>query len=257
MSTANSDRLWKVGELAATTGLTVRTLHHYDHVGLVHPSRRTSSGHRLYAEADVQRLYQVLALRQLGLSVEETGSVMAGSADIGDVLAAHEQYLRQRRTELRRLEAQISALRTTLRESPRTSADDFLDLIRKVVVVDETVKQYFSESQLAELAERRQQIGEQTIAEVEAAWRELIPRVEAAVESGMDPTSPAAQEMAREWMGLVEQFHGGDEGLRESLQQMYTDNAERLEQEHCGPSPAQLDFIGRANAARENESNER
>lgn len=47
---------WKVGELARTTGLTVRTLHHYDHVGLLQPSGRTASGHRLYEEEDVRRL---------------------------------------------------------------------------------------------------------------------------------------------------------------------------------------------------------
>ncbi|PRW65380.1 MerR family transcriptional regulator [Actinopolyspora mortivallis] len=252
MSTANPGRFWKVGELAAATGLTVRTLHHYDHVGLVCPSRRTDSGHRLYAEADVRRLYQVLALRQLGLSLEETASVLAGSADIDEVLTAHERHLRQRREALRRLQAQVSTLRAGLRESPPTSVDGFLDLIRKVVVVDETVKRYFNDSQLAELAERRQQLGEQTIAEVERAWSELIPRVEAAVASGMDPTTPEAQEMAREWMGLLEQFHGGDEGLRESLQRMYEDNAEQIEQRYCGPTQAQLDFIGRAEAARRN-----
>jgi DNA-binding transcriptional MerR regulator len=46
----------KVGELARRTGLTVRTLHHYDEIGLLSPSARTESGHRLYGQADVLRL---------------------------------------------------------------------------------------------------------------------------------------------------------------------------------------------------------
>lgn len=74
----NSGEVWKVGQLAATTGLTVQTLHHYDHVGLVRPSQRTESGHHRYAEADVRRLYQMLALRQLTLSLNATGTVPAG-----------------------------------------------------------------------------------------------------------------------------------------------------------------------------------
>src|SRR5438132_11048909 len=61
----------KVGELARRTGLTVRTLHHYDEIGLLKPSLHTGSGHRLYTADDVARLQQVLSLRQLGFSLEE------------------------------------------------------------------------------------------------------------------------------------------------------------------------------------------
>ena len=68
-----SQRLWKVGELAERTGLTVRTLHHYDAIGLLSPSGRTGSnhgsGHRLYTAADVARLQQILSLKMLGFSI--------------------------------------------------------------------------------------------------------------------------------------------------------------------------------------------
>src|SRR4026209_262928 len=61
----------KVGELARRTGLTVRTLHHYDEIGLLKPSLHTDAGYRLYTAADVARLQQALSLRQLGFSLEE------------------------------------------------------------------------------------------------------------------------------------------------------------------------------------------
>src|SRR5437764_10697044 len=61
----------KVGELARRTGLTVRTLHHYDEIGLLRPSLHTEAGHRLYTAGDVARLQQVVSLRQLGFSLEE------------------------------------------------------------------------------------------------------------------------------------------------------------------------------------------
>ena len=70
------ERRWRIGELAAATGLTVRTLHHYDAVGLLAPAERSAAGHRRYTSADVHRLYRVVALRQLGLSLEE----IAGAA---------------------------------------------------------------------------------------------------------------------------------------------------------------------------------
>ncbi|WP_409346021.1 MerR family transcriptional regulator [Paenibacillus sp. MBLB4367] len=62
---------WKVGELAKHSGITVRTLHHYDRIGLLSPSRTTESGHRLYTDPDVVTLHHILSLKQLGLALEE------------------------------------------------------------------------------------------------------------------------------------------------------------------------------------------
>lgn len=243
-------RVWKVGRLASATGLTVRTLHHYDHIGLVSPSGRTASGHRLYEEADVRRLYQVLALRQLGLPLDRVREVMAGQASLAEVLVAHQEFLTDQLTSVRALRGRVEALASAMSQRAATPVEDFLELIQKVIAMDDTVTQYFTADQLADLAERRERLGEQAIAETQAGWAELLPRVTQAVESGMDPSSPKAQEMAARWMELLEQFHGGDEGLRDSLYRMQADNGAQIEQQYGGPSPAQLDFIKAANAAR-------
>lgn len=63
----------KVGELAKRCGLTVRTLHHYDQIGLLRPSARSGSGYRLYGRSDIARLHQIQVLRKLGLSLAEIG----------------------------------------------------------------------------------------------------------------------------------------------------------------------------------------
>jgi DNA-binding transcriptional MerR regulator len=70
---------WKVGELARLTGLTIRTLRYYDQIGLFSPSEYTESGHRLYNQADLSRLQQILSLKELGLSLEEIRSALAGT----------------------------------------------------------------------------------------------------------------------------------------------------------------------------------
>jgi DNA-binding transcriptional MerR regulator len=62
--------VWKIGELARRTGLTVRTLHHYDEIGLLSPAERSDGGHRVYDEADVQRLYRIVSLRSLGFPLD-------------------------------------------------------------------------------------------------------------------------------------------------------------------------------------------
>jgi DNA-binding transcriptional MerR regulator len=63
--------LLKVGDLARRTGLTVRTLHHYDEIGLLVPSRRSAAGYRQYDDADLLRLQQIMLQRELGLPLEE------------------------------------------------------------------------------------------------------------------------------------------------------------------------------------------
>lgn len=65
------NKKWKVGELAKQTGLTVRTLHHYDQIGLFSPSEVTDSRHRIYTETDIAKLQQILSLKQLGFTLEE------------------------------------------------------------------------------------------------------------------------------------------------------------------------------------------
>ena len=102
-----------VGELAKLTGVTVRTLHHYDEIGLVTPSQRTAAGYRLYGERDVLRLQQVLVHRELGLPLEQIAAVLdaPGFARV-DALQAQRAALVQRRGKL---DAMLAAVDAALR----------------------------------------------------------------------------------------------------------------------------------------------
>jgi phosphoribosylaminoimidazole-succinocarboxamide synthase len=97
---------WTVGELAHRAGVSVRTLHHYDEIGLVSPTR-SAAGHRRYTEPDVARLTQVVALRSLGLPLAE----IQGCLDSGEALAA---TLTRQLRDLDRRVAQTTALRDRL-----------------------------------------------------------------------------------------------------------------------------------------------
>jgi DNA-binding transcriptional MerR regulator len=66
-----------VGTLARMAGVTVRTLQHYDEIGLLTPSGRSEAGYRRYTSADVGRLQQILFYRELGFGLDQVGEALA------------------------------------------------------------------------------------------------------------------------------------------------------------------------------------
>ena len=69
-------RYYRVGEVARLTRVSVRTLHHYDRIGLLHPARHSAGGYRLYGESELLRLQQILTLRYLGFPLKQIGELL-------------------------------------------------------------------------------------------------------------------------------------------------------------------------------------
>lgn len=136
-------RTWKVSELGTLAGLTIRTLRYYDQIGLYSPSAHSESGHRLYTESDIERLQQIQSLKELGLSLDEIKSVLAGNhVSLSDILtlqiARLKENLRVQEKLLRELE-HVSSL--MMRNAPLT-VEDFTKLLGAMRVSHE---RYFAE----------------------------------------------------------------------------------------------------------------
>ena len=88
---------YTVGEVARLAGVSVRTLHHYDEIGLVTPRQRSAAGYRLYADDDLRRLQQVLFYRELDFGLDEIAQVLAESGTtVEDHLRRQHRLLRER-----------------------------------------------------------------------------------------------------------------------------------------------------------------
>jgi DNA-binding transcriptional MerR regulator len=95
---------YAIGQVARFAGVTIRTLHHYDEIGLLRPSRRAESGYRLYTDADLERLQRVLCYRELGFPLEEiTGILDDPAVDPVDHLRRQHRVLTDRIAELERM----------------------------------------------------------------------------------------------------------------------------------------------------------
>ena len=93
-----------VGQVAESVGVTVRTLHHYDEIGLVTPSCRSSSGYRLYTGADLTRLQHVVVYRRLGFALEDIRALLDDpDADVAGHLRRQRSAVMTRRDEMTRL----------------------------------------------------------------------------------------------------------------------------------------------------------
>lgn len=100
-----------VGQVAHRVGVTVRTLHHWDEVGLVRPSLRTPAGYRLYTAADLERLTRVLGYREIGLGLDRIREVLDDpTADVPAALRAQRAQLTERIERLRELDAGLDRM---------------------------------------------------------------------------------------------------------------------------------------------------
>lgn len=121
-----------VGELSRISGVTVRTLHHYDEIGLVVPSQRTSANYRLYSDDDVLRLQQVLVFRELGMPLDEIAGVLddATNANRAELLRRHRDALVEKRGKLDAMLAAVDHAIDILEKgtpemTPKMTNDDF------------------------------------------------------------------------------------------------------------------------------------
>ena len=132
---------WKVGELAAATGLTVRTLHHYDAIGLLTPSERTAAGYRLYGADDVERLYRICLLRRLGLSLSEIAAALDEPEwSLRPALQRHHAELDRRLTLGRRLQRRLVAMTGALDRDDNPSAEDLLGTLEEMTMLETVVQ---------------------------------------------------------------------------------------------------------------------
>jgi MerR family transcriptional regulator, thiopeptide resistance regulator len=131
---------WKVGALARATGLTVRALHHYDHIGLLSPSIRSPAGHRLYTAGDLARLYRISLLRRLGFPLEQIASVLDDPEwQLGPAVQRHLEHARERAVIAARLSTRLAAMAAELDRHDHPSTQQLFATLEDMIMLDGTV----------------------------------------------------------------------------------------------------------------------
>jgi len=208
----------KVGELANRTGLSVRTLHHYDEIGLLSPRRRTPSGHRIYGMDEVRRLQQIASLRHLGLSLQEIGACLdRPDYSLDRVLELQVDRLQGEIVRQKRLVELLENLRGRLNGRESISLEDVTATIEGTLHHEK----YYTPEQRATLARRAEGVGTERMQAGADAWGKLFEAFRDAMARGADPAADEVKGLAVRARSLVSDFTGGDPGIEASLRRMY------------------------------------
>ena len=225
--------LLKVGELAKHTDLTVRTLHHYDEIGLLKPSGRSDAGHRLYNKQDVSRLHAIQALQQLGLSLSQISSLLSErSTPMSLVIQQQKVMLEDQIAQAMTLHERLSLLQERLAVDNEPSMEEWLSTLASMA----TYGKHFSTSEIRKLLKSWDQIQDK-----------IIPLIKAfghARQGGAAADSLELQPLVRQFMNLTHRWTRGDFELMGRWHQMSMEKP--AAHEGRGIDPALTQYIGKA-----------
>ncbi|MCB5908906.1 MerR family transcriptional regulator [Streptomyces pinistramenti] len=219
---------WKVGPLAKAIGLTVRTLHHWDTIGLLSPSQRTAGGHREYTEDDLVRLYQVLALRGLGLSLETIAACLDAGIDPDRLVRDHLAGVEASLAALDTLRQRLLRLGGELAADRAPSATDLLDALRAIGGTgpegEHTLRRHLDADRMEALTNRAAALGPARHYLLEIEWPELYRRADRLRTAGTPPTDPKVRRLVARMDELSTLFTGGDAGISAGVRDAWHDD---------------------------------
>ena len=238
-----------IGEFAAKGAVTVRTVRYYDQVGLLPPAAVTESGQRLYTEAQLVQLQQILALKLLGFSLAEIQRCLrSGPQDFIRSLAAQKAMLRDKRDQLDAVIRAIEAVEQSAGAvdgsggSETWTAAGLAKLLEVMHVEqkDEWVNKYFTPEQQAAMADLSRQSysdaasakiaawgagwSEEDQRRVDAQYAALAAGLKEAVAEGQSAGSAEVQMLAATFLGLIGQFTRGDAEVQAGLANFWRNN---------------------------------
>ncbi|MEK5232325.1 MerR family transcriptional regulator [Lysinibacillus sp. FSL K6-0232] len=214
-------RKWKVGELAKQTGLTVRTLHHYDQIGLFSSSDITESGHRIYTEADIVKLQQILSLKQLGFSLEEIKATIENpNFNPIEVIKIQLETVKKQIEVQEQLYSRLEGMYQLLATQQEVQSEQFIKLIEVINMSEK----YFTKEQLEKMKNQTEQFSLEEKRQVENDWAELITNVRVELEKNTSPESPVVVQLAKRWQELTNKFTGGDPEIVKAAERFHAEN---------------------------------
>lgn len=223
----------RVGELATRAGMTVRTLHYYEEIGLLTPSARTDAGYRLYNRDDIARLHAIQALGQIGLPLNEIGVLLKDRQEpLPTIIQRQITALERQIEQASELCERLRLLKSATAEGRDPDMAEWLSMLSSMSAYGK----YFTASELKRIFDSWKL--------TEDKWLPLIAEIRAAMESRIAPESLEIQPLARRWMDLSVRWMNGDFELMKRWEKMYLQ--EPVTQGRVGVDREMVHYINQA-----------
>jgi MerR family transcriptional regulator, thiopeptide resistance regulator len=238
---------YPVGKVAELAGVTVRTLHHYDEIGLLSPSERSASGYRRYEEADLERLQQILNYRELGFALEEIAGILDDpQSDAAAHLRRQHELLTVR---IKRLERMLTAIEFAMeartmgiRLTPEERFELFGDF-NPDDYTEEAEQRWGGTDAYAESARRTSGYTKADWARFKAQSEDWSRRLAEAMNAGLAPESAPVMELAEEHRQQIsEWFYECTYEIHTGLADMYLAD-DRFTQHYERIKPGMAQFL--------------
>ena len=245
---------YPVGKVANLSGVTVKTLHHYDKIRLLSPGGRSEAGYRIYEEADLQRLQQILFYRELGLALEEIAIILDDPrTDAVGHLARQRRLLTERIERLHKMVAAIDhemeAREMDIKLTPEERLEVFGDFDPEAHA--EEAEQRWGETEAYKESNRRvSNYTKEDWQQLKAEEGEIRTRLAAAFEAGLGPDSDEAMAAVEAHRGHISRwFYECSHEMHRGLTEMYVSD-ERFRSHYDTQTPGLASFVSEAARSR-------
>ncbi len=226
-----SNKELSVSELAKLSNISVRTLHHYDEIGLFRAGARTAAGYRRYDQEDLERLQQILFFRELGLPLEEIRRILTDpQLDVAAALVLQRRLLVEKISHLHRIvgavDRALADKQGTLMSTPATPEEMFEVFGKDPQEHEPEVKERWGHTDAHKESARR------TADYSKAQWQAIKDEADqisadlaAALDRGTSPTSAEAMDLAERHRQHIERwFYPCSPAMHGTISQMYVDD---------------------------------
>jgi DNA-binding transcriptional MerR regulator len=236
-----------VGAVATLTGVSVRTVHHYDHIGLVVPSVRTPAGYRGYTDADIERLHLVLVYRSVGLPLDEIRTLL-DDAD-ADVLAHLQRQHSLLLEQAERIEHTIKAVEELMnahRQGIQLTAEEQVEIFGTTAFSEEyatEAEERWGDTDAWKQSQQRvSKFTKQDWLDIKAEGDALLADLAQAKREGVQPGSEEANALAGRHRAPIERFYECGDEMHRCLVEMYLAD-ERFTRYYDDVEPGLTQFV--------------
>jgi DNA-binding transcriptional MerR regulator len=236
-----------VGTVATLTGVSVRTLHHYDHIGLVVPSVRTPAGYRGYTDADIERLHLVLVYRSVGFPLDQIRTLLDDdSTDVVEHLRRQHELLLEQSERLDQTIKAVEVLMNAHRDGIQLTAEEQVEIFGTTAFSEEyaaEAEQRWGDTDAWKQSQQRvSRLSKQDWIEIKAEGDALLEALAQAKRAGVRPGSHEANDLAARHRASIERFYDCDDEMHRCLAEMYVAD-ERFTRYYDDAEPGLAQFV--------------